>query len=251
MSKEQRVCAIIPARGGSRSIPHKNIVPVAGKPMLVYSIVHAQEAACVDRIIVSTDDPAIADVARRNGAEVPFVRPPELSGDTVLDQPVFEHALRWLEEHDHYRPEIVVHLRPTSPIRLPGQIDQAVRLLRDRPEADSVRSVSLPSQHPYRMFSIAADGFLKPLLDTPYPEPYLLRRQDWPDVYWYNCVIDVTRRSTVLEKKSMTGARMLPFIMDSRLVVDIDSPEDIAVAEARLAAFARISAASGQGDKSG
>lgn len=230
-----QVVSIIPARGGSKGIPRKNIVPIAGKPLLAYSIEHAHAARTVERVIVSTDDEEIAHVAMTWGAEVPFMRPADLGGDTVLDLPVFQHALTWLEEHEGYRPEIIVHLRPTAPLRGSGQIDGAVNMLVEHPGADSVRSVSVPSQHPYRMFSIGEDGFLRPLLQTPHKEPYLLRRQELPLVYWYNCVIDVVPRSTVLGKQSMTGDHILPYIIDGSFVVDIDGPDDLLVAEAKIA----------------
>jgi len=234
MSAGVRTCALIPARGGSKGIPRKNLIPLLGRPMLAYSIEHALEARSVERVIVSTEDPEIAEVATRFGAEVPFVRPPQLSEDHVLDLPVFQHALAWLDENEAYRPELIVHLRPTAPIRIPGQIDEAVKKLLADERADSIRSVSQPSQHPYRMFHVGPDGYLEPLLGHMNPEPFTLRRQDLPPVFWYNCVIDVTRRRTVIAKRSMTGDRILPFAIDSRYVVDIDSPEDVAVAEARL-----------------
>ncbi|MBU0568838.1 acylneuraminate cytidylyltransferase family protein [bacterium] len=234
MSTTTSVCAIIPARGGSKGIPGKNIVPLAGKPLLAYSIEHAHASNYIERVIVSTDDEAIAQVAVSLGAEAPFTRPAELAGDEVLDLPVFQHALAWLKEHKSYEPEIIVHLRPTSPLREAMQIDEAIQLLMTHPKADSVRSVSIPSQHPYRMFSIGEDGFLYPLMKTGHKEPYLLRRQELPPVYWYNCVVDVTRNSTIFDKNSMTGDYILPYIMDSKFVVDIDGPDDLLVAEVKI-----------------
>ena len=228
------ICAIIPARGGSKAIPRKNLVRVLDRPLIAHSIAHALASRGIGRVIVSTDDPEIATVAKEWGAEVPFLRPEELAGDTVLDLPVFRHALLWLRDHEQYEPEIVVHLRPTAPIRLDGQIDRAIELLTSHPDADSVRSVSLPGAHPYRMFTIGDDGFLKPLLDTPHREPYLLRRQDLPPVYWYNCVIDVTRRRTILDLHSMTGTAILPFIISPSCVVDIDTPDDLVIAETKM-----------------
>lgn len=236
-STRTSVCAIIPARGGSKGIPKKNIVPVAGKPLLTYSIESAQASTYIERVIVSTDDEEIAKVAVSWRAEVPFMRPIELAEDTVLDLPVFQQALTWLEEHENYKPKIIVHLRPTSPLRKTAQIDEAIELLLANPKADSVRSVSVPSQHPYRMFSIGKDGFLHPLLKTEHKQPYLLRRQELPPVYWYNCVIDVTRHKTIFGKQSMTGKYIVPYIMDSKFVVDIDSPDDLLVAEAKVRLF--------------
>lgn len=222
--------AIIPARGGSKSIRRKNLVPFAGQPLVVHSIRHALQAQSVDRVIVSTDDEEIRAVALAAGAEVPFLRPADLAEDHVLDLPVFAHALSFLAEAENFRADIVVHLRPTAPHRLAGWIDTAVRLLRERPEADSVRSVSAPDKHPYRMFRIATDGYLDPIMKHEHPEPYLLRRQDLPAVYYYNCVIDVTRPATIFGKQSMTGDRILPYVMDPGEVIDIDTTRDLQIA---------------------
>lgn len=224
------VVAIIPARGGSKGIPRKNLVEIAGGPLIVHSINHALTAQRVDRVIVSTDDEEIAEVARKAGAEVPFLRPKELAEDLVLDLPVFQHALNFLLDRENYQPELVVHLRPTAPLRKPGWIDTAIDQLLKVPEADSLRSVSKPNQHPYRVFSIDQAGYLDPIMKHEHPMPYLLRRQDLPDLYYYNCVIDVTRPSTIFGKVSMTGDRILPFIMDPEEVVDIDTRMDLALA---------------------
>lgn len=171
-------------------------------------------------------------VAQKAGAEVPFMRPEELAGDTVLDLPVFQHVLTRLEETEGYRPSIIVHLRPTTPHREPVWIDHAIEALEGHEDADSVRSVSPPSQHPYRMFSIARDGFLKPLMQAEHPAPYVLRRQELPELWYYNCVIDVTRPETILCQQSMTGERILPFRMDESDVIDIDGPRDLTIAHA-------------------
>lgn len=224
------VLAIIPARGGSKGIRRKNLIPIAGMPLVVHSIRHARAARLVQRVLVSTDDPEIAEVARAAGAEVPFLRPKELAEDDVLDWPVFEHALAYLDNAEGYRPDLIVHLRPTAPHRLPGWIDSAVELLLSAPNADSVRSVSRAAQHPYRIFRLDETGFLEPLMRHEHPRPYLLRRQDLPVLYYYNCVIDVTRWGTVMEAKSMTGDRLLPYIMDPNDVLDIDTPRDLAFA---------------------
>ena len=228
-----RVIAIIPARGGSKGIPRKNIVPVNGRPLIAYSIDHARESDLIERVIVSTDDDEIARVAADCGAEVPFRRPEAISGDDVLDLPVFEHALTWIGEHGGDRPEIVVHLRPTAPIRPRGQIDDMIRMLLENRDADAVRSVSRPGPHPWHMFTIGGDGYLHPIV-AEHPAPYLLRRQELPEVYWYNAVTDVTRRSTIFEKHSMTGDRILPYVIDQRYVVDIDEPDDLVLAAVKL-----------------
>jgi CMP-N,N'-diacetyllegionaminic acid synthase len=230
MADLKQVLAIIPARGGSQGIKRKNLVPLLGKPLIVHSIEHARAAERVTRVVVSTEDNEIAEVARAAGAEVPFMRPEILAGDTVLDLPVFAHVLRELRSSEGYVPELIVHLRPTAPLRKSSWIDEAVDLLAANPEADSIRSVSMPAQHPYRMFRIASSGYLDPIMKHEHSTPYLLRRQELPDMYYYNCVIDVTRPATILSMESMTGNNILPYIMDPDEVIDIDSVRDLAVA---------------------
>jgi len=133
------VLAVIPARGGSKSIPRKNIEPFGGHPLLAYSIAAGLQARSVSRVIVSTEDPEIAERAVQYGAEIPFLRPTELAQDDTPDLPVFRHALGWLAEHESYHPGIVVQLRPTSPVRPRNCVDRAVEILVNSPEADSVR----------------------------------------------------------------------------------------------------------------
>jgi CMP-N,N'-diacetyllegionaminic acid synthase len=223
------VVAIIPARGGSKGIPRKNLSAFRGKPLIVSSIEHALASKLISRVLVSTDDPAIRAIAVENGAEAPFLRPKELAQDHVLDQPVFKHALDFLGMTG-YAPDMVVHLRPTAPYRKAEWIDDAIKLMWNRPDADSVRSVSEPDKHPYRMFTIDDYGFLSPIMKNEHPTPYLLRRQDLPKIYYYNCVIDVTRPEIILDKCSMTGDKILPYIMNPDDVIDIDTPRDLEIA---------------------
>jgi CMP-N,N'-diacetyllegionaminic acid synthase len=225
----REVLAVVPARGGSKGIPRKNLAPVNEIPLIAHSIRHALESPSITRIIVSTEDEEIADVARKFGAEVPFRRPRALADDHVLDHPVFRHVLETLK-NDHYEPALVVHLRPTSPFRRIEWIEEAIAQLTAQPTADSVRSVSRPSQHPYRMFTIAGDGFLRPLMQHEHPAPYVLRRQDLPPVYYYNCVLDVTRPATILEKGSMTGDRILPYVIPEDDIIDVDTRRDLDIA---------------------
>src|SRR5512134_1814031 len=123
------ILALIPARGGSKGIPRKNIRSFAGYPLIAWSIAAARQSACVTRILLSTDDPEIAAVAREYGAETPFLRPAELAQDNTTDLPVFEHAIQWLAQNEGYQPDIVVQLRPTSPIRPRDCVDNAVKIL--------------------------------------------------------------------------------------------------------------------------
>ena len=225
-----RILTIIPARGGSKGIKLKNLVKINGKPLVAYSIEHSLASKLINRTIVSTDNEEIAKVSEEFGAEIPIFRTKELAGDHILDLPVFEHMLTYLKKEENYEPEIVVHLRPTSPYREPKWIDSVINLLIENVSADSVRSVSEPSQHPYRVFEIK-NKYLHPLMNERHPEPYLLRRQDLPKMYYYNCVIDVTKPNTIFNKKSMTGDKMLPYIMRSEDSIDIDTPMDLEFAK--------------------
>ncbi len=235
---DQDVLALIPARGGSKSIPRKNIKLLGGFPLIAYSIAAAQAAAAITRVVVSTDDPEIAEVACRYGAETPFLRPEALARDDTPDLPVFQHALRWLDSQEAYRPAIVVQLRPTSPFRRTWHIDQAVARLLARPDADAIRTVCEPFQNPFKMWRIEPDGLMAPLLETAQSEAYNLPRQALPAVYWQTGYVDAAWRKTILEKNSMTGDRILPLVIDPTEWVDIDSPADWQWAERLLASGA-------------
>ena len=214
--------AIIPARIGSKSIPRKNLVMLAGKPLIAHSIEFAKKCPSISRVIVSTDSPEIASVSREFGAEVPFLRPQFLAQDSTPDFPVFEHCLHWLLEQEASLPEFFVHLRATSPVRSVNMIEKALQLLRENSEADSVRGVTTPEQNPYKMWKVGENGFLKPILSQPIPEAYNQPRQILPPVYWQVGSVDVARVKTVLEKKSMTGEKILPIFLDSHDAFDID-----------------------------
>jgi len=228
MVKRPEVLAIIPARGGSKGIPHKNIRNFAGHPLIAYSIMAARQAQSVTRVIVSTDDPQIAAVAREYGAEVPFMRPDELAQDQTLDLPVFQHALAWLIANEAYSPDAVVQLRPTSPVRPLGLVNEAVNMLLSNPDADSVRGVVPAGQNPHKMWRIDPDsGQMHNLIDVQgVPEPYNAPRQVLPPVYWQTGHIDVIRPAVIQEHNSMSGKVILPVKIDPRYTVDIDGPSD-------------------------
>ena len=227
------VLAIVPARGGSKGLPGKNLRLLAGHPLIAWSIAAGRQAASVDAVVVSTDDPEIASVAAEYGAEVPFLRPASLAQDDTPDRPVFVHALLHLERERGWRPDLVVQLRPTSPLRPRGMVDAAVEALRQKPEVDSLRTVAEASQTPYKMWRIE-NGRLQPLLGTIDQELYNAPRQRLPAAYWQTGQLDVIRRRTILAGASMTGSRVIPFPVDSRCAVDIDSAEQLALAERQL-----------------
>jgi N-acylneuraminate cytidylyltransferase len=228
MVKEFEVLAVIPARGGSKGIPRKNIRDFSGHPLIAYSVAAGLQSKLVTRTIVSTDDDEIAAVARRYGAEIPFMRPPELAQDQTLDLPVFQHALHWLAEEENYHPDVVVQLRPTSPIRPLNCVDEAIRLLLSRPEADSVRGVVPAGQNPFKMWRIDEDSkVMSPLLEVKeVPEPYNAPRQMLPSVYWQTGHIDAIRPKVILEHSSMSGGVVLALMIDPVFSVDIDNLRD-------------------------
>lgn len=225
------VLALIPARGGSKNPPDKNILPFRGKPLIVHSIEYALSSACVDRVIVSTDSLRIAEISREAGADVPFMRPAEIAGDFSTDLEVFQHALRWLDEQEGHRPELIAQLRPTSPLRPPWLIQKGVEQIRAHPDADSLRTIVPAPDTPYKMWRLDSD-YLEPLLTHPtYAEPYNMPRQKLPPVYWQNAYLDIMRWGTVMEKGSMTGDRILGLVMSADEDVDIDSQQDLERAE--------------------
>jgi len=228
MVKKAEVLAIIPARGGSKGIPHKNIRKFAGYPLISYSIAAALQSELVTRVILSTDDMEIAEVGRQFGAETPFMRPAEFAQDQSLDLPVFQHALQWLKENEGYSPDLVVQLRPTSPVRPNTLVSEAIQLILDHPEADSVRGIVPSGQNPHKMWKIdPVSGQMKALLQVEgIPEPYNAPRQILPQVFWQTGHIDVIRPDIILNRNTMSGSVILPVLVDPRFTVDIDNLND-------------------------
>lgn len=229
MVKKPEVLAVIPARGGSKGIPRKNIKPFAGYPLIAYSIAAGLQSELTTRVIVSTDDEEIAATARKWGAQTPFLRPAEFAADNTLDLPVFQHALKWLKEHEGYVPDIVVQLRPTSPARPVGMVDEAIRLLLDHPEADSVRGVVPADENPHKMWRVDTEtGLMHGLLKVEgIDEPYNAPRQKLPPVYWQTGHIDAIRpERTFMAGDSMSGKNILPLFLDPSYTIDIDTPFD-------------------------
>ncbi len=222
----KEVLAIIPARGGSKGIPRKNVIDFAGFPLISYSIAAGLASKQVTRVIVSTDNEEIADISRLYGAEIPFMRPDEHAQDQTPDLPVFIHALEWLSKNEAYQPDIVVQLRPTSPFRKLWHIDESVKKLIEHPNADSVRTVIEPFQNPFKMWKIGEDGLMQALVKTKFKEAYNMPRQALPDTYWQTGYVDTVWTHTIIEKKSMTGDQILPLVINPSDWVDIDSIED-------------------------
>lgn len=225
------ILAVIPARGGSKGIPRKNIKSLAGKPLIAYAIEEAQKSIYINRIIVSTDDKEIAEVAKKFGAEVPFMRPAKLAKDKTTDLPVFQHALKYLYENENYKPDIIAHLRPTAPLRTYRHIDMGIKMLIDS-NADSLRSVCPAPKHPCKMWKIM-DNTLTAFLPEHIcgKEAYNKNRQQLPSVYIQNGSVDISRWNTIMNKNSMTGDFILGLLMKEEDSVNIDTELDFWLAE--------------------
>ncbi|MFN8526419.1 MAG: acylneuraminate cytidylyltransferase family protein [Chloroflexota bacterium] len=228
-----RALAVIPARGGSKSVPRKNVKLLGGRPLIHWSILAAQKSVELDRCIISTDDQEIAQVARQAGGEVPFMRPAEFAQDSTPDLPVFTHALAWLAEHEGYQPDILVHLRPTLPFRRAAQIDDVVRLMRET-GADCVKSIYPEEHHPHKMWRMH-DGVLGPYEDTPLWRQFGpdCARQTLPPVYWSAGLVDAFRREVALAGSTI-GKHVVPYLVDPEPCVDLDTERDFIIAEAVL-----------------
>ena len=229
---KQPILALIPARSGSKSIRDKNIRSMAGKPMLAYSIEQARNCPLIDRIVLSTDSEQYAKIALEYGAEVPFLRPPEISGDMSTDLEAFQHALSWLKQKQGYEPEMVVHLRPTHPIRSEKDLTRCIEILRDDPTLDSVRSIVSSPDTPYKMWNLDAQNRLSPVLPADMPEAFNMPRQKLPEVFLQNGCIDVVRTSVIVEGDSMTGKNIYGYEMDYNF--DIDTERHFRRAEEEL-----------------
>lgn len=228
IESNKKILCIIPARGGSKGVPGKNIRPIGGIPLIGWTIEVALSTSCLDRIIVSTDDEEIADIVQDYGIDVPFLRPKKLAQDNTPDMPVYEHTLRWLKKHEHYNPDIIVWLRPTSPLRTNTDIEHAVELLIDS-NADWVRSVCEVTHHPYWMYKLE-NGKMKTFIDDIDIQKYF-QRQLLPAVYRINGAVDVTWRKTILEKRLDYSGNLQAYIMPVERSLDIDTEADIRLLE--------------------
>ncbi len=230
------ILAIIPARGGSKGLPGKNTLTLAGHPLIAYSIKAALEAPSVTRVIVSTDSEEIAEVARQYGAEVPFMRPAAYATDTSLDLEVFVHALGWLRENEDYAPDLVVQLRPTSPVRYRVDIEDCIAKMRNNEAADSLRIVTAAPNTPYKMWCLVSEEApMQPLLTLDgVADPYNQPRQSLPTIYWQIGTLDVIRLRAILEQNSMSGKTILPHVVPQEQAIDIDDIFSFQRAEAYI-----------------
>jgi CMP-N,N'-diacetyllegionaminic acid synthase len=225
-SPKKEVLALIPAREGSKRIPHKNIRLLWGKPLLAYSIETALQSKQISRVICTTDDQEIADIARYYGAEVPFLRPKNISGDRSSDTEFYLHALIWLKDHENYQPDIIANLRPTNPLRKPEIVDDIIKRLISRPDVDSIRTISKSPYSPFKMRIVEEKtNLIKPMVFVHREGPYNQAKQPLPQAYLLNAYLDATWVEIVLKKKLSLGEKMLAYILNEN-PIDIDTEED-------------------------
>ena len=224
--------AVIPARGGSKRIPRKNVLPFCGLPMIAYSIRAALQTGCFDKVVVSTDDAEISEISVAEGAEVPFQRPPELSDDLTPTLPVIQHAIGWVEENVG-EVEFACCLYATAPFVLPEYLTEGLQALQADPSADfafSVTSFPFPIQ---RALKLRDDG----RIDMFWPEHEYSRSQDLPEAYHDAGQFYWGRAASFHNASGFFSARSIPVILPRHRVQDIDTPEDWRRAEAMFNAL--------------
>jgi CMP-N,N'-diacetyllegionaminic acid synthase len=218
--------AIIPARSGSKGILNKNTAPLAGFPLIAYSIVAAKLTPGISRVIVSTDSEKYAELSRSYGAEVPFLRPTEFSGDSSTDTEFMVHAMNWFDANEPQTPEYWVHLRPTTPLRDPSKIQEALDLISSDSSATALRSAFLSPESPFKWFRHTNDGYLMSLTsaDTNL-DKFNLPRQTFPKVYVPDGYVDIIRRSFVKKTGLLHGDKVMGFV--SPFCTEVDSEEEL------------------------
>jgi len=229
------VLGLIPARGGSKGIPRKNLKPFCGKPLLAWTLEAAQASGVCRRIILSTDDPEIAEVGRAYGAETPFLRPGDLADDRTPTAPVIRHAVEWLKEHEGWMPDAVMVLEPTAPARQPVHLREAARLFQ-RHDVESVVSVSKAPHHyvPQKLLQLRGDGTVTGIDGTAIRR-MVHRRQDLPTYYAFNGLLFACKPQLLFqEPPTLWGKHVMAYVMDRKYSLDLDDPEDWAVAESRF-----------------
>lgn len=222
MINGQRVLGLITARGGSKGLPGKNILPVCGKPLIAWSIEAAQQSKYIDHILLSSDDIDIIKVAKKNGCDAPFVRPAELAMDETTSIEVVLHALAQMPGYD-----VLVLLQPTSPLRSANDIDGALEKMVAQ-KADSCVSIVKLDKSPYWCYHLSEDDHIQPLLD---PELAKCRRQELPLVYMLNGALFIVRVDWVLKNKCLIDKSTIGYTMPKRRSIDVDTIKDVKLIE--------------------
>lgn len=221
------IVGLVTARGGSKSIPRKNVKPLAGKPLIAWTVEAALQSSGLNRVIVSTDDNEIARVAQEWGAEVPFMRPSELAQDDSPHISAVEHTIRWLATHDDSCPDYIMTLQPTSPLRTAADIDAAIGIAETH-TAIAVVSVCETGHHPYLSKRVLEDGTLADLVSS---DITYLRRQALPPAYVLNGAIYLNRRESLLHSQTLLPQGTYAYIMPLERSLDVDVPWDLYLAD--------------------
>jgi CMP-N-acetylneuraminic acid synthetase len=226
--KSYKILAIIPARGGSKGIRRKNLQKLSGKPLIAHTIIAAKKTKSINKIIVSTDDKEIGKISKNNGAEVPFLRPKQISKDTSSTIEVIKHTLKFLQENQSYVPDIIILLQPTSPLRTSQLITKTINTLK-KSKATSVITVSKITKHPYASYWLKND-FLKPFEKnfTKYS-----RRQEFPDLFFPTGAVYTFWYDTLKKFNSLHGPKIKPIVVHDE-DIDIDNLRDLFFAEMML-----------------
>jgi N-acylneuraminate cytidylyltransferase/CMP-N,N'-diacetyllegionaminic acid synthase len=228
MYKGKRILAIIPARGGSKGLPGKNIKEMCGKPLIAWSIEHAQKSKYVDEIFISTDSQEIADVAEKYGAPCPELRPAELARDTAPSSEFIVYTLEKMKKEG--KPfDYFILLEPTSPLRDVEDVDKSIEMLIDSPVSESCVGVAMSGTvHPAFMVVVGEDGYLKALE----PDKQTLRRQDLPDVFFFEGSVYVSEVEAYLKKRTFYHDKTLPYIVPEWKSHEVDDFVDFTIIEA-------------------
>src|SRR3989338_56999 len=225
MYRKQSIVVLIPARGGSKRLPNKNLLPLGGKPLAARAVLAAKGSRYADRILVTTDSSAIAKIAQKAGAEVPFMRPARLAGDASPIIATIVHTLTFLKKEEHWQPDIVVLVQPTSPFVLAKDIDSAIETL-IRKKVNSCVSVTPITERPEWMFTLK-----KEMLEQRFKTPLFIRSQDLPALYRLNGAVYASRRSVYAKKTAFDLKSLAGIVMPPERSIDIDTPEDFKAAQ--------------------
>jgi len=240
-----KIYAVVPARAGSKGVKGKNIKDLCGKPLMGWQIENGLKSKYISRVFVSTDSEEYREIAIELGAEVPFLRPKEISHDTATDYELFDHFVKWMAENEpDKQPSLLVQLRPTAPCLSVETVDAAIEtfLAHESEDFDSLRSVIKTDHEAFNMYFLDPEhsSRLTPVIQESHhkddpthriPEPQSVARQILPQIYWHNAYIDIMRPHVILEQKCCMGKRCLAFLMSKEDTADIDTPEQWTDAE--------------------
>jgi len=224
--------AIIPARGGSKGLPRKNIKELGGFPLIAYSIAICKMSSKISRIIVSTDDYEIADIAKKYGAEVPFMRPSEAASDSATDYEFVKHAFDWFDENEGVLPEFFAHIRVTTPLRDVGIVDKALIAIEENTQYTSLRSAHKAAETPYKWYLKGQNNTFKSILSDASIDDTNKGRESFPDVYIPDGYVDVLKTEYILKSKILHGEMMMAY--ESPVCTEVDTIEEFEYLEYQI-----------------